>query len=66
MKAKDMRRGGYYRLLKDGKVVVCLYRSLTAQYMIVHPPGEPDMQSSFGIPLHEEVEPLNGTAFLPT
>ena len=57
MKASDMQRGMLYRL-KDGKVVTCYGFSHSSKFVIVHYPDEPDMQSSFGIPLDEEVEEL--------
>lgn len=55
MQAKDMIEGGLYRLSKD-KQIVEFSRVGGTGYYIVHPPGEPDMQSSFGIKGDEECE----------
>ncbi len=57
MLAGDMRPGWKYRL-KDGEIVECSYEGATG-YMIVHPPGEPDTQSSFGIKKTEIVESVS-------
>ncbi len=53
MKAKQMCVGGKYRLLKDNKIVICYALGSCA---FVHPEGEPDMQSCFGVSNNEEVE----------
>jgi hypothetical protein len=58
MTAADMKFGHTYRLLKDGKIVVLGYISDTGS-IIVHPPGEPDMQSSFVVTPNEECEEVS-------
>jgi len=53
MLARDMKVGRQYHL-KDGKIVE-FSRVGPMGDMIVHPPGEPDMQSSLAIKPTEEV-----------
>ena len=54
MNASQMVVGPRYRL-KDGRVVEFSRFSFDTGVAIVHPPGEVDMQSCFGISLYEEV-----------
>lgn len=61
MKAGEMVKGKFYRLLKDKQIVELAFRSedsmaRKAGHMIVHPPGEYDMQSKFGVSIDEDVE----------
>jgi hypothetical protein len=59
MIAKEMK-SGYLYLLADGAVVVFSRISATGM-VIVHPPGEPDMQSSMALHQDTVLEEIPGS-----
>lgn len=52
MKMKELIPGTVYRL-KDGKIVEYSRPSYSGKNAVVHPPGEPDMQSCMIAEAHE-------------
>lgn len=58
MQARWMEAGKKYKLA-TGEVVVFSRPSENGERMIVHPIGEPDMQSCFGISPTDSVKPVN-------
>lgn len=53
--APPLVEGKHYKL-PDGKIVEFAYMGSSGKWAIVHPPGEPDMQSSWGVPPSELYE----------